>query len=98
MDEEFQWRTGRNCVFKNFVHLVFVTKYRRAVFTKLMLERLRFLFEETCQQMGVDLIEFGGESDHVNLMVCCPPKLAISNLVGKLKGKSSYHLRKEFWS
>lgn len=30
-------------------------------------------------------------------MVCCPPKLAIANLVGKLKGKSSYVLRREFW-
>ena len=37
--------------------------------------------------MDVELIEFGGENDHVHLMVCCPPKLAVSNLVGKLKGE-----------
>lgn len=48
--------------------------------------------------MDVELLEFGGEDDHVHLMVCCPPKLAVAALVGKLKGKSSYMLRKEFWN
>jgi putative transposase len=39
-----------------------------------------------------------GEDDHVHLLVSYPPKLAISNLVGKLKGKSTYFLRKEYWN
>jgi putative transposase len=47
--------------------------------------------------MGSELLEFGAEGDHVHLMVCCPPKLAIATLVGKLKGKSSYIIRKDFW-
>lgn len=97
MDEKYEWRTGRHCVFKNYYHLVFVTKYRRGVFTKEMIERMRQIFEETMQQMDGELLEFGGEDDHVHLMVNCHPKLAISNLVGKLKGKSSYFLRQEFW-
>ncbi len=97
MEDHFSWRTGRNCVFKNFVHLIFVTKYRRNVLTGPMLDRLHDIFLETCGQMEVELIEFGREDDHVHLMVCCPPKLAIANLVGKLKGKSSYFLRQEFW-
>ena len=33
-------RTGRHCVFLLHVHLVFVTKYRRGVFTKAILEFL----------------------------------------------------------
>jgi len=97
MYENFNWRTGRSCVFKNFIHLVFVTKYRRSALTPKMLERAKEIFEETCRQMDAELIEFGGEDDHVHLMVCCPPKLSITVLVGKLKGKSSYFLRKEFW-
>jgi putative transposase len=97
MEDDDFWRTGRSCVFKNFIHLVFVTKYRRDVFTPKMLDRLQAIFLETCLQMDVELLEFGGEDDHVHLMPCCPPKLAIANLVGKLKGKSSYCLRQEFW-
>lgn len=98
MTKEFPWRTGRSCVFMNYIYLVFVAKYRRDVFTKPMLNRLEEIFAETCSQMDAELIEFGGEDDHVHLMISCPPKLAVANLAGKLKGKSSYFLRSEFWS
>ena len=93
----YEWRTGRSCVFKNNVHLVFVTKYRRNVFTKEMLDRLSDIFRETCEQMDCELHECNGEHDHIHMMVSVHPKLAVSNLVSKLKGKSSYFLRKEFW-
>ena len=97
MKKEFAWRTGRSCIFKNYIHLVFITKYRRSVFTPSMLDRLKVILSETCKQMEAELLEFGGEEDHIHLMVSCPPKLAVANLVGKLKGKSSYLLRREFW-
>jgi putative transposase len=98
MDKEYEWRTGRSCVYDINLHLIFVTKYRRRVFTEEMLSRLNFLFKETCKQMDCKLHEFNGEDDHVHLLVSYPPKLAISNLVGKLKGKSAYFLRKEYWN
>jgi len=96
-DEKYKWRTGRSCVYDINLHIVFVTKYRRGVFTPEMLSRLNVLFKETCEQMDGKLHEFNGEDDHVHLLVSYPPKLAISNFVGKLKGKSSYFLRREYW-
>ena len=62
-----------------------------------MLDRLQDIFIETAQQMECELLEFGGEDDHVHLMISVNPKIAIANLVGKLKGKSSYLLRSEYW-
>uniref|UniRef100_UPI003977B472 transposase n=1 Tax=Chlamydia suis TaxID=83559 RepID=UPI003977B472 len=47
--------------------------------------------------MDCELLEFGGEDDHIHMMVSVHPKLAISNLVSKLKGKSSYMIRREYW-
>ena len=93
----YQWRTGRSCHFRIEIHLVFVTKYRRDVFTKEMLERLSALFRETCLQMDCELLECNGEHDHVHLLLALHPKLAISNLVSKLKGKSSYFLRRAYF-
>src|SRR5690349_19174022 len=93
----YEWRTGRSCLYKNTVHLIFVTKYRRNVLNLVMLGRLQEIFIETAQQMDCELLEFGGEDDHVHLMISINPKVAIANLVGKLKGKSSYLLRNEFW-
>ena len=91
-----EWRHGRTCVFKLQVQLVFVTKYRRPVFTKRILNRLAAILRETCEQMGGELLEFNGEHDHLHLLVSYPPKTSLSNLAGKLKGKAAYHLRREF--
>lgn len=95
--KEYKWRTGRKCVYKNFLHLVLVTKYRKNAITQPMLERMKFLIDETCEQMDCELLEFNGESDHVHLMVSVHPKYSVSNFVGKIKGKTSYFMRKEFW-
>ena len=40
---DYKWRTGKSCVYKNFVHLVLVTKYRRNVITHEMLLRIKEL-------------------------------------------------------
>lgn len=93
----YEWRTGRSCLFKNHVHLVFVTKYRKSAFTEAMLLSTKDVLEETCLQMKCELLEFNGEADHIHLLVSVHPKIALSNLVGKLKGKSSYLLRRNFW-
>ncbi|MFW1755402.1 IS200/IS605 family transposase, partial [Acinetobacter wanghuae] len=86
-------RTGRHCVFGMHVHLVFVAKYRRDVFTKVMLETMHEVFERVCLDFEAELVEFDGEHDHVHLLVNYPPKIAISSLVNSLKGASSRILR-----
>lgn len=94
---EYKWRTGRSCTFKNYIHLVFVTKYRQNALTEKMLTMIEENIRETCIQMDCELLEFNGEKDHVHMMVDLHPKIATSILVGKLKGKTSYFLRKDFW-
>jgi putative transposase len=79
------------------VHLVFVTKYRREVFTKVILDDLRHIFTGVCIDFGAELVEFDGEDDHVHLLVNYPPKVAVSTLVNSLKGVSSRMIRKEHY-
>ena len=88
-------RHGRHCVFKMHVHLVFVAKYRREVFTKEIFEDLRPIFASVCTDFEAKLVEFDGEDDHVHLLVSYPPKVSVSNLVNSLKGVSSRMIRKK---
>ena len=88
-------RTGRHCVFNLHVHLVFITKYRRGVFTKAILEDMRTVLEAVCKDFEAELIEFDGEDDHVHLLVHYPPKVSISTLVNSLKGVSSRLIRQK---
>ncbi len=94
MNSSTDIRRGRTCVFLLHIHLVFVTKYRRKVFTKRILAHLELLFLGVCEDFGAELVEFNGEEDHVHLLVNYPPKVAVSKLVNSLKGVSSRMLRK----
>lgn len=95
MSDDNEIRHGRHCVFKMHVHLVFVTKYRREVFTKTILDDLRTTFSSVCTDFEAELVEFDGEDDHVHLLVNYPPKVAVSALVSSLKGVSSRLIRKK---
>ena len=87
-------RTGRHCVFMMHVHLGFVTRYRRNVFTGEILDDLRGIFDSVCRDFDSELAEFNGEDDHVHLLVNYPPKVAVSSLVNSLKGVSSRLIRR----
>ncbi len=88
-------RTGRHCVFKLHVHLVFVTKYRQKVFTDEILKTMEVILRNVCQEFETELGEMNGEFDHVHLLLNYPPKVSISKLVNSLKGVSSRLLRKQ---
>ena len=88
-------RHGRHCVFNLHIHLVFVTKYRRGVFTGEVLAELRGIFAAVCQDFSAELVEFDGEDDHVHLLVNYPPTVSVSALVNSLKGVSSRLIRKK---
>lgn len=95
VEKSIDLRRGRNCVFFMHVHLVFVTKYRRKVFTKQILKDLRDIFSNICNDFETHLKEFEGEREHVHLLIEYPPKIAISKLVNSLKGVSSRLIRKK---
>ena len=95
MNKSNDIRHGRHCVFNLHIHLVFVTKYRRSVFTKAVLEDLKEIFASVCQDFEAELVEFDGEKDHVHLLINYPPKVSVSRLVNSLKGVSSRLIRKK---
>lgn len=74
--------------------MVFVTKYRRKVFSKKVLTDLKEILSNVCKDFEATLTEFEGEGDHVHLLISYPPKIAISKLVNCLKGVSSRLIRK----
>ncbi len=97
MQESYDWRTGKHAIYELYVHLVFTPKYRKKIFSNIMLNRLEEIMRDKCLEMGAKLIEFNGELDHIHLLVNFPSKLSIAEIVRLLKGVSSRLIRKEFW-
>nr|WP_083420554.1 IS200/IS605 family transposase [Mycolicibacterium llatzerense] len=93
---ELELRRGRSSATALHAHLVFVTKYRRPVFTDRLLTDCQQLMADVCTNVGAELREFNGETDHVHLLVHYPPNISISALVNRLKGVSSRRLRQRY--
>lgn len=96
MHSDTDIRHGRTCVFNLHVHLIFVTKYRRRVFSGEHLEMLESVMSSVCADFDSRLVEFNGEDDHVHLLVEYPPTVQVSKLVNSLKGVSSRRLRQSY--
>lgn len=76
--------------------LAIVTKYRRKSLSTPMLKRLEEIFTEQCHNWSLELLEFGGESDHIHLLIDAHPILEMSKFINSLKTVSSRLIRKEF--
>ena len=70
--------TSSHCVHRLIYHVVFVTKFRRQVFTSSRLKYLLALFPRICSHYQYRLIEVNGESDPIHLLIECPPTASLS--------------------
>jgi len=88
--------THSHCVYRLTYHLVLVSKYRHKCFTNELLEYAESICKRTCEKWDIELLEFGGESDHVHLLFSAYPKLDLSKFINNLKTVSSRMIRKNF--
>jgi putative transposase len=76
-------------------HVVFVPKYRRKVLYGQVRRDVGRILRRLCEQRRIELIEGHAMPDHVHLCLSIPPKFAVSEAVGFLKGKSAIWLSAE---
>ena len=67
-------------------HVVFIPKYRK-----------KAIYGELRQQQRESEVEEGHLlADHVHMMLSIPPKYAVAQVIGYIKGKSAIHIAREF--
>jgi len=77
-------------------HIVFIPKYRRKALFGQIRRELGDLFHELARQKE-SLIEEGHlMPDHVHMMISIPPKYAVSQVVGYIKGKSAIQIARMY--
>jgi putative transposase len=77
-------------------HVVFIPKYQRK---KLYAELRRYLgevFRKLAEQKGSRVEESHLLPDHVHMLIAIPPKKAMSQVIGFIKGKSTIHLARVY--
>ena len=86
MDDDLSLSHTRwNCKY----HIVFIPKYRRKEIYGKIRTDIGQIIRQLCAYKDVEIIEAHEMPDHIHMLVRIPPKIAVSNFMGYLKGKSS---------
>ena len=86
MDDDLSLSHTRwNCKY----HIVFIPKYRRKEIYGKLRSDIGQIIRQLCSYKDVEIMEAHAMPDHIHMLVRIPPKIAVSNFMGYLKGKSS---------
>ena len=77
-------------------HVVFIPKCRRKMLYGKLRQHLGEVFRELAARKECCVEEGHLMPDHVHMMLSIPPKYAVSQVVGYLKGKSAIHIARVY--
>ena len=89
-------RSNSHSVSNLTVHLVWSTKYRYSVLEGDIKQRCRTILIQICESEDVRILKGVVSKNHIHMHVEYRPSLSISDLVKKLKGRSSRKIQQEF--
>ncbi len=77
-------------------HVVFIPKCRRKTLYGQLKKHLGEVLRKLAQQKESEILEGHLMTDHVHMLISIPPKYAVSQVVGFIKGKSAIHLARVY--
>ncbi len=99
-----EYRYGSHTVFNIEYHFVCVTQYRYQVLQGDIALRVRDLVRQTCDAFEIRIVSGVVSKDHVHILVSAPPTMAPSEIMRRIKGRTSSkifeefpHIKKRYW-
>ena len=77
-------------------HLVWIPKYRKKAIYGELRKSLGEVFRDLALQKESSIIEGHLMGDHVHILISIPPKYAVSQVVGYIKGKSAIYIARTY--
>ena len=77
-------------------HVVFIPKCRRKTLYSGLRKHLGDVFRQLAGQKESRIEEGHLMPDHVHMLISIPPKYAVSQVIGYIKGKSAIHLARVY--
>ena len=90
-------RVSGHGAYRTEYHVVWIPKYRRRILNPGVAAYLSKLFPKLLHQMpGVEIVVQNIQVDHIHTVLIIPPRYAVSEVIGRLKGQTASLLRKQF--
>lgn len=91
-----EYRSLSHTKWECLYHVVFIPKCRRRTLYAELRKYLGEIFRRLAEQKECRVEEGHLMPDHVHMMLRIPPKYAVSQVVGFMKGKSAIHLARVY--
>jgi putative transposase len=90
------YETTKHAVWECKYHVVFIPKYRKKVLYGQIRRELGTVLRELARQKECEIDEGHLMNDHVHMLISIPPKYAVAQVMGFLKGKSAIHIARVY--
>ena len=77
-------------------HVVWIPKCRKKALYGQLRKHLGEVFHELSRQRESKVLEGHLQPDHIHMLISIPPKYAVSQVVGYMKGKSAIHIARTY--
>ena len=81
---------------KFYIHIVWIPKFRRKMLYGQLRKNLSDVLHDLERQKESRVLEGHLQPDHVHMLISIPPKYAVSQVVGYMKGKSAIHIARTY--
>ena len=90
-------RVAGQTAYRTESHLIWIPKYRRRILNPGVAEYLVKLFPKILRSLpGCEIVKQNVQVDHIHMVMIIPPRYAVSEVMGHLKGQTASLLRKRF--
>ncbi len=77
-------------------HLVWIPNYRKKMIYGKLRKFLGDVIRELATHRECEILEGHLKGDHIHMMISIPPRYAVSQVVGYIKGKSAIYVARNF--
>jgi putative transposase len=77
-------------------HIIFIPKYRKKLLYGQLKSYLGEIFHSLAKQKGCEILQGHICKDHIHMLISIPPKYAVSDIVGFIKGKSAISIARTY--
>lgn len=77
-------------------HVVFIPKMRKKELYGEIRSYLKLIFHDLARQKECQIVGGSIVQDHIHMIISIPPKYAVSEIIGYIKGKSAIAIARQF--
>jgi putative transposase len=90
-------RYSGHSAYRTEYHIVWIPKYRRRILNPGVRGYLQKLFPKVMMSLpGCEIVEYHMKDDHIHMLMIIPPRYAVADVIGWMKGMTASELRKKF--